>query len=114
MRKTTDDSIGSHVFPTPTAGNGRLRPSSAKTGSGQGLSSAKRIAKCKQCGFPVDLNKTAHSGGDYEGNGGLGGVVKSTISATLLNGQTFTEEWGDRSVDRGSGCPHCGSRNIVA
>lgn len=113
-QKPNEDSDGfSKFFPSPTGGSGKLRRNSAKRGNAQGQSSSKLIASCKQCGFKLNSNATASGGGSYDGNGGYGAVAKSTATGTLLNGGTFTDEWGDRSVAKGSGCPLCGSRHSV-
>jgi len=45
------------MYPSHTAGSGRARPNSLKTGEGHGKKSPKLIYKCAQCGHPVDINK---------------------------------------------------------
>lgn len=113
-KRPSEESDGfAKMFPSPTGGTGRLRKNSAKRGEGQGKTSAKLIASCKQCGFKFNANATDKSGGSHTGDGGLGGVTKTTATGTLLNGSTFTDEWGDRNVGRGSGCPLCGSKHVL-
>ena len=105
------EGFGHKMFPSPTAGQGRvIKPYNQDT-SGQGAASAIRKVKCRQCGFPVDISRTDISGGNAEGNGGYGPVTESSSTGTVLSGGTFTDTYGDRDVPAGSGCPHCGSRN---
>ncbi len=114
-QSSSEDSDGfSKMFPSSTGRDGRLRPNSRKRGAGQGKTSSKLIGYCKNCGFPINRNSVDHSGGSYLGDGGYGALTKDTATGTLLNGNTFTDEWGDRDVNKGSGCPMCGSKNSVA
>ena len=88
------------MYPSHTAGSGRARPNSLKTGEGHGKKSPKLIYNCAQCGHPVDINRTDHSGGTLTGNGGLGPI-------------TVTDGVGESSVRKGAGCPLCGSKNFL-
>ena len=103
---------GRKVYPSRTAGSGRLRSNSARTGRGQGRGSPKKMVKCRQCGFLVDASKTAR-GGTYSGDGGLGTVVVTTTTGTTLAGASMSETYGDKSVPAGAGCPLCGSKNFI-
>ena len=105
------DGFGHKMFPSPTAGQGKLIKPYDRDTSGQGQASSIRKIKCRQCGFPVDISRTNISGGSSEGNGGYGPVTEASSTGTVLGGGTFTDTWGDRTVPAGSGCSHCGSRN---
>src|SRR3990167_11042607 len=102
------------LFPTRTAGNGLVRANSANDGGGQGRASSRRRGHCKQCGFVNDFKRIDTSGGDLTGNGSRGPITKSSTSGTLLNGNTFTDTYGDATNRRGAGCACCGSKNSVA
>lgn len=104
----------SPMFPSPTAGDGRVRRNSARTGAGQGAGGTKAMTRCKQCGFPFDANAVDTGGGSQKGDGGLGGVTKTDNSATLDDGTALTAEYGDRTVSKGAGCPHCGTKHGAA
>lgn len=105
--------FGKPLFPTRTAGTGRVRANSARDGRGQGRGSSKRIAPCRQCGFPNDIRKIDVSGGDLTGNGGRGAITQTTTTGTLLNGQSISESYGDAVNRRGAGCASCGSKNSL-
>jgi len=98
-------------FPTPTAGSGLVRKNSARDGRGQGRGSSKRIGGCRQCGFKNNFRAIDTSGGDLTGNGSRGAVTKATATGTLLNGNTFSDTYGDAVNRRGAGCACCGSKN---
>jgi hypothetical protein len=88
---------------------------------GQGKKSKHSFVKCKQCGYRVDKNITDHSGGTQSGNGGYGTVTKTAGDAISdLKTDTFTdgtvtryEGAGEAKVNKGSGCPLCGSKNYL-
>jgi hypothetical protein len=101
------------MFPSGTAGNGLVRKNSARDGSGQGRGGSKRIGKCQQCGFPNDFRRIDTSGGDLTGNGSRGPVTVTTNTGTLLNGETFTDSYGDATNRKGAGCAVCGSKNAA-
>lgn len=42
---------------SPLKGSGKVRPNSAKDGSGQGVGSPKRIIECRVCRFPYDKTR---------------------------------------------------------
>ena len=102
------------MFPTRTAGSGRVRSNSANDGGGQGRASSRRRGHCKQCGFVNDFNRIDKSGGDMTGNGSRGPITKSSTTGTLLNGNTFTDRYGDAVNRRGAGCACCGTKNSAA
>ena len=110
--KSIFDGEGQSFSPTPTAGTGRIRRNSARTGRGQGRGSSRKMVPCAQCGFLVDGSKTAR-GGTYSGDGGLGAVTKTTTTGTTLAGASLGDTYGDRSVPAGAGCPHCGSMHWI-
>ena len=89
------------MFPSSTAGTGRIRANSARTGKGQGKGSAKRMVKCRFCGFLVDSAKVDHSGGTESGNSGYGAVTK------------YADGHGEQTVAKNAGCPFCGSKNYL-
>lgn len=101
------------MFPTRTAGSGRVRANSARSGRGQGRGSSKLMAKCQQCGMPNNIRAIVTSGGDLSGDGARGAITKTSTTGTLLNGQTFTETYGDAAARKGGGCACCHSRNSV-
>lgn len=102
------------MFPTKSAGSGRVRENSANDGRGQGRGSAKRIAGCKQCGFKNDIRRIDKSGGDLTGNGSRGPITKTTTTGSLLGGGTISDTHGDAVNRKGAGCAGCGSKNSVA
>lgn len=111
MADNDDPILGKKLFPSPTAGDGRIRANSKNDGSGQGKGSAKRFGKCKHCGFVNNFKAIAIGGGSESGKMGYGAVTKATGTGTLLNGSTFTEATGDQTVKKGAGCALCGSKN---
>ena len=108
------------LYPSPTAGDGRLRANSARSGAGQGKGSSHKYVSCKQCGFTVDKSVTDHSGGTLSGDSGYGPVTKTAgdavtdlISDTFTDGtQTKYPGTGEQTVKKGAGCPMCGSKNF--
>jgi len=87
-------------FPTPTSGDGLMRPNNARPGKDQpnGRPSNKRKVYCQNCGYPADLHQAVSDGGDLSGNGGGGAIDTSNDGA------------GDQAYTRGSGCYFCFSR----
>ena len=109
--KPDDPGIFEERFPTETRGNGLLVPSNRRTGAAQGQGSFKRRAYCQQCGFPgLDMARDDHTGGSLDGDGGVS-ISTSDVNYTISSGDTLTESVGDSTISRGSGCPHCGSKN---
>jgi len=107
-----DSEFGYPLTPTPTAGDGRERPNSAKTGRGQGRAPSRRMAHCPLCGFVYDKAKTRHEGGTFEGNGAGGAITKKTVTGTLLNGETTIDKYGEQGYNKGGGCPLCFGTNL--
>lgn len=105
--------MAKRLFPSRTAGSGSPRANSAKSGSGQGKSSRHLFAPCRFCGFPIDVNRTKTHGGTDDGNGARGAITKTSDTGTLLNGETFTETYGDAATKKGAGCPVCHSPDSV-
>ena len=105
-------SFGTPVWPTPSAGNGKIRPNSLRTGKGQGQSSTRRMCKCKQCGYVFDSARTSTDTGTFEGNGAAGKITTSQPSGKTLSGDTVLDNVGDTSYNRGAGCPFCLAKNI--
>lgn len=77
------------------------KPRTMHSSEGQGKKSKHEFVSCKQCGYRVDKNVTNHVGGTQEGNGGYGPVTK------------YDDGHGEQVVNKGSGCPLCGSKNFV-
>jgi len=108
-------------YPSPTAGDGKVRPNSARTGKGQGKGSTHKYVSCKFCGFQVDMSTTDHSGGTRDGHGGYGKVTKTAGTAvTNITHDAYTDgtstEYpgvGIQVVKKNSGCPMCGSKNYL-
>lgn len=104
------------MFPTRTAGSGRVRPNSARTGAGQGKGSNKLMVSCRQCGFIFDKKKVTQSGGDLQGKDGYGAVT-ITAGNTVYDAQesgtaiSATGGTGEQTVKRG--CPFCGTLNGI-
>jgi hypothetical protein len=96
------------LFPSPTAGDGRLRGNNARTGKEQpdARPSAKRKVRCKECGFLADKAKNASDGGSMTGDG-AGGII--TASSDGAGGTA-----GDQAYRQGAGCPMCFSKNFAA
>ncbi len=112
------------LFPSPSAGDGKVRPNSARSGKGQGKGAATRYVTCKHCGFTVDSNTVDHSGGTQDGNMGYSEVTKTAddavgvtdlVSDSYVDGGTITRFPGEgyQSVKKGAGCPLCGSKNFM-
>jgi len=118
MKFSPKDLPEKKMFPSETAGNGRIRANSARTGAGQGKGSPRRMVRCAQCGFLVDMAKVDHSGGTMDGNGGYGPITK-TVESTVYDPQesgtaiSANQGYGDHSVKKNAGCPHCGSKNFL-
>lgn len=106
--------FGKRLFPTRTARQGFVRSNSANDGSGQGRGSSKRIALCKQCGFPNDIKRIDISGGDLSGNGARGAITKTTATGTTLAGASISETYGTAALRKGAGCALCHSKNSAA
>ena len=102
------------AFPTGTARRGLVRPNSARDGSGQGRGSSKRIAHCKQCGFPNDLKRISTAGGDLSGDGARGAITKTTETGTTLAGASISDTQGNAALRKGAGCALCHSKNSAA
>ncbi len=92
-------------FPTPTAGDGRIRANNARSGKNQpnARPSAKRKAGCKNCGFPADLAKNVNDGGSFDGDGAGGGFTTHSSDSNVK----------EQEYRKGGGCPFCFSRNFA-
>lgn len=103
------------VFPTETAGDGKIVPNNIRTGESQPSSerrpAPKKKVRCKVCGFLFDLNKIDVSGGDMSGDGAGGEITVTEESGTMLNGDTITEYAPEQAYKKGAGCPFCFSKN---
>ena len=99
------------LFPSATAGSGRVVPNNSRDGRGQGRASAKRKAHCRHCGFPNDIKKIATNSGTMSGDGARGTITKYSETGTLLGGGTFTDTYGDAALRKGAGCAFCHSPN---
>lgn len=100
------------LWPSETAGDGKIIGNSLRTGGGQGKASMLRKAKCQQCGFPVDLAANDHSGGAESTTTGAGGAITTaTYTSTYANGTTHVEKAGTQVYNKGAGCPLCFSKN---
>ena len=108
-----EDAVGlfAPVWPSETAGRGRIVSNNRSTGAGQGKPSFKRKVHCRQCGFPADLNRDDNSGGSEDGNGGVGAITYTTSTITDRYGNTYTVASRDSAMRKGGGCPFCGSKN---
>ena len=95
------------VFPTPTKGNGLLRPNNLRNPLNPSItvSSPLRKVSCKQCGYLNSLSRVAPSGGDLGGDGAFSGSTISNTSAGYS---------GEGQLQVGSGCALCGSKNFSA
>ena len=96
------------IFPTYTAGDGRPVPNT-KGAEGQGYPQKQNKIRCKMCGMIYDAWKNDTSGGTYEGAGGP--VTLETVTYTDQYGIERTENYGDQKYSKGSGCPHCQTKN---
>lgn len=95
------------MFPTPTAGNGRVVASNRRNGAAQGRPSPNKRVSCGACGFAgTDLTKHGNTGGDYNGDGAGG-----TVTKTAANSDGGPH--GDQAYRRGAGCPLCFSPNYA-
>lgn len=83
------------VYPTETAGDGKIRSNNIHTGGQQGKISGIYKARCQICGFPLDVSKNDTSGGSLDGDG-AGGAVDAN---------------GDQAYRHGAGCPLCFSKH---
>jgi len=94
------------IFPSPTAGDGILRPNNARTGKNQpnAKPSPRRKVKCKICGFLADLSRHDNSGGSLEGSGALGNFTSHSSDSNVK----------EQAYRVGGGCPLCGSKNYGA
>ncbi len=97
------------MFPTPTKGNGLVRPNNLRAGSRQpdAAPSIRRKLPCKQCGFLCDTSRQAPSGGDLAGDGAFNG--------NALSGSSDAGDLqGEGRISVGAGCPLCGSKNFAS
>jgi hypothetical protein len=103
-----DGETFSPLFPSATAGDGRVRPNNARPGNDQpdARPSAKRKVRCRQCGFLVDKAKNASDGGSMTGDG-AGGIITTASDGAGGN-------YGDQAYRPGAGCPNCFSKNFSA
>jgi len=94
------------MFPTPTAGDGMLRPNNARPGKHQpdARPSQKRKVHCKNCGFLADLSRDSNDGGNLDPTGAGGDITK------VADGRG--NKAGEQAFNQGSGCPLCFSKNI--
>jgi hypothetical protein len=106
------------VWPSESKGNGKMRLNNLRTGGAQGKGTLLRKAACLRCGFINDLNLIDHTGGSIDGKGGYGDVTTATATFpvsgppdVLGNFATGTENYGDQTIGKGSGCALCGSKN---
>ena len=99
------------LWPSDSAGSGRIVGNNRRTGRAQGKGSFLRKAYCQNCGYPNDLNKVDHTGGSEDGAGAGGAVTKTTNTFTGSGGATFTEETGDQAARKNAGCAMCFSKN---
>lgn len=94
------------MFPTPTQGDGSVRPAYRKMTDGQGRSVSTRRVGCGICGFPgADTNKHDHSGGSLDGSGAGG-----TISLQSDGSGAQSDADGNQTYRSGGGCPLCFSK----
>ena len=93
------------LWPSETAGSGRILKPYLKERDGQVLGLNLRRVSCAQCGFPgCDLVKHDHSGGSLSGDGAMGAVPPQETGAGDLN----------QAYNSGGGCPLCGSKNFFS
>ena len=96
------------LFPTETAGDGRVRRQYLRDKDGQGTGIKLRRVSCAQCGFPgADLVKHDHSGGSLDGSGAGG-----TVSLQSHGDGTQYGADGLQVYRAGGGCPMCLSKNF--
>lgn len=97
------------MFPSPTKGNGLVRPNNIRTGGRQpeGVASFLRKVSCAQCGMLNSLNRVSPSGGDLGGDGAFSG---NTLSGTSVG----FDLQGEGQLQIGSGCSLCGSKNFAS
>ena len=95
------------MFPTPTAGDGRVRQNNLRkpTKQPKAIHSERMKMSCRQCGFICDLSRQAPSGGDLGGDGAFASISITSTSAGYS---------GEGQLSSGSGCPLCGSKNFSA
>ncbi len=98
-------------FPSDTRGDGKPIKNNFRTGAAQGKSNLLRKAHCWICGYPVDLSVIDHTGGSLDGNGAGGPITNATVTYTLTNGTTATENYGTQAYRQAAGCPLCFSKN---
>jgi hypothetical protein len=108
-----DERLGCvELWPTQSAGDGKVVKNNIRDGGGQGKASILRKAKCQQCGFPIDLAQNDHSGGSESVfTGAAGAVTTSTVSSKLASGTVYLENVGTQVYNKGAGCPLCFSKN---
>jgi hypothetical protein len=100
-------SIGTTLHPTETAGDGQRIIQSPYLHASSGDKVDRRI-NCRQCGFPVDLDKRA-TGDEFYTNDAT--VTTKTQTFTPPRGALQTDTFGEPQSDRGAGCPLCRSIN---
>ena len=96
------------VWPSETAGDGKIRRQYLKLEDGQGGGLKLRRVSCRNCGFPgADLVRHDHSGGSLDGNGAGGAIsLQSNGDGTQQEGD------GNQTYSVGGGCPLCFSKNF--
>lgn len=101
-------------WPSETRGDGKVRRNNSHTGAAQGKGTLLRKAPCRLCGFLNDLTAIDHSGGSIDGQGAGGGITTATVTYTVTDGTTATENTGTQALRRGSGCCFCFTKNSTA
>ena len=109
------------LYPSPSAGDGKVIHSFKRSGKSQGKGSPKKMVQCSQCGFVFDKTTVDCSGGTQDGNGGYSEVTKTAddaVGVTDLVSDTFTDGTitrypgvGNQEVRKNAGCPLCGTKN---
>lgn len=90
------------MFPSETAGDGRIRRQYLRDRDGQGNGLKLRRVACKNCGFPgCDLVRHDHSGGSLDGSGAGGAITQQGSGADA-----------NQAYNSGGGCPLCYSKNF--
>ena len=106
------------THPSETAGDGRIVENNIISGLSQGAGGNPPAQKvqCLQCGFFVDLSKTAISrskGNEETGRGGLSEPTATTVTGTLPNGSSISDISLETTVNTGIACAFCGSMNFT-
>ena len=98
------------MFPTETAGTGRIQRQYLKERDGQGGGLSLRRVSCGICGFPgCDIVRHDHSGGSLDGSGAGGNIALQTVTAAH-GSSTQNAGDGDQTYRTGGGCPLCYSK----